>query len=121
MTPPAELEVEQRRDVTLARIAGEVDISNAATLRESLSSAVPNAALGLVVDLSRTTYLDSAGVELLFRLTTRLARRQQQLRLALPPSSPICRVLELTGVPAEAPLDPSPEAALAAIRTATAA
>jgi anti-sigma B factor antagonist len=82
-------------EVVVAHLAGEIDLSNAATVGEQLASAVPNRALGLVVDMSATTYLDSSGVSLMFDLSERLRRRQQQLRLVVPEDAPLRRVLRI--------------------------
>ncbi len=46
--------------------------------------------LGAEVDLSRVTYLDSAGINALFR-----AARERELSLRLPPDSTIRRVVEI--------------------------
>jgi anti-anti-sigma factor len=73
------VEISERSGVPVARVAGSLDVTNAARLTEALGAAVPNAALGLVVDLRRITHLDSAGLHVLFDTVRRLARRQQQL------------------------------------------
>lgn len=88
----------------MAALAGDVDMANAHELRDSLLAAVTNQAPGLVLDLSRTTYLDSAGVHVVFDLARRLAARHQQLRLVVPPDAPVRRVLALTNAAAVAPL-----------------
>lgn len=90
--------------MAVGTLDGEVDMSNARELRDALLEAVENHAPGLVVDLSRTTYLDSAGVHVLFDLARRLHSRQQQLRVVVPPGAPIRRVLALTNVSAVAPM-----------------
>ena len=118
MSEIARLEVLDDTDVPLARLEGEVDISNSAEIASTLHAAVGNAALGVVLDLSETTYLDSAGIRLLFELARRLARRQQQLRLVVPEGSPVLRVLLLTDVEAVAALERSVEEATANIRAA---
>ena len=90
--------------MVVARLSGEIDMTNANYIGEELTKAVPNEALGLVIDLSGTRYLDSAAIELLFELARRLGRRRQELRLALPADSPLRRVLVLTEVQNVAPL-----------------
>jgi anti-sigma B factor antagonist/stage II sporulation protein AA (anti-sigma F factor antagonist) len=105
-------------EVPVAYIEGEVDISNADLFAALLHAAVGNAALGMVLDLSGTTYLDSAGIRLLFELARRLTRRQQQLRLVVPPTSPVLRVLLLTAVEVVAGIDGSVEDAAGRIRAA---
>ena len=77
----------------VARISGEVDASNARELTARLANAVPNTAMGLVVDLTQTEYLDSSGVQMLFTVADALNRRQQQLRLVVAPESFIADVL----------------------------
>jgi anti-anti-sigma factor len=83
-----------------ARIEGELDMSNVDTFADQLGRSVPNEALGLYLDLSGVTYLDSAGVRLLFGLGRKMRERQQQLRLVVPDDSPIRRVLVLTHITA---------------------
>ena len=103
-------------DVVVARLTGEIDLSNAADIAEQLGDGVPNSALGLVVDLTATSYLDSSGIHLLFDLGERLARRQQQLRVAVPEGAPIRRVLRIVNLDDSVPLLPTVEEAEASIR-----
>ena len=114
MTTSAEIAVERRGDVMVARLSGEVDMSNSSYVGEELTRAVPNDARALVVDLSDARYLDSAAIELLFGLARRLGRRRQALRLVLPPESPLRRVLVLTDIQTAAPLHETLEEALSA-------
>ena len=64
----ADLSIETRGPVLVARLRGEVDMSNAGQLRDELNAATRNDALGLVLDLSEVEYLDSAGIHLIYRL-----------------------------------------------------
>jgi anti-sigma B factor antagonist len=113
-TPLEELEIRLVRDVVLASMRGEVDLSNAPSVRQRLLAAIPNAAAALVLDLSGTDYLDSSGLALIFELSERLAARGQRIALVVPEGSVIKRVLVLTGVEHVAPMLPSVEAALRA-------
>ena len=79
-------------------------MTNASFVREELTSSVPNDAHALVIDLSDTRYLDSAAIEVLFELSRRLGRRRQDLRLVVPATSPLRRLLTLTDVGAVAPM-----------------
>jgi anti-anti-sigma factor len=112
MSTSAEIAVERNGSAVVARLSGEVDMTNSSYVGEELARSVPNDAAALVVDLSETRYLDSAAIELLFDLSRRLGHRRQDLRLVLPPSSPLKRVLELTEVHSAAPVHPSLESAL---------
>jgi anti-anti-sigma factor len=114
MTTSAEIAIEHKGSMVVARLTGEIDMTNVSYIGDELTKAVSNEALGLVIDLSGTRYLDSAAIELLFELARRLSRRRQALRLALPPDSPLRRVLLLTDVQTVAPLHDSVEEALAA-------
>jgi anti-anti-sigma factor len=88
----------------VARLAGDIDLTNVDDLAADFDRAVENTALGLVVDLSAVTYLDSTGLRLLFQLAEALADRQQDLRLVLPHASPLRRVLTLVGMETVVPV-----------------
>lgn len=112
MTTAADISVAHRGHSLVATVAGEVDMTNAAYVKEELTSAVPNDALTLVIDLSDARYLDSAAIEVLFELSRRLTRRRQALRLVVPSSSPLRRLLTLIDVGSVAPMHESLDAAL---------
>ena len=101
----------------VARLDGEVDLSNVDGVAGALEAAVSNAAFGLVLDLTGVSYLDSTGLRLLFRLARRLRDRQQALRLVVPVGALIWRVLELSGVPDVVPVSRSRAKALLATST----
>jgi anti-sigma B factor antagonist len=112
MSAPAEIVLDRRGDRIVARLSGEVDMSNATYVREQLLASMPNEAAVLVLDIGGCRYLDSAAIEVLFDVSRRLGRRRQELRIAMPPDSPLKRVLELTEVGSAAPVYDSLEAAL---------
>jgi anti-anti-sigma factor len=107
-----ELDLGRLGDAVVARVRGEIDLSNAASLRERLLDAVPNTATALVLDLSDTDYLDSSGVRLIFELSGRLENRGQKLELVVPDNSRIKGVLLLTEVQRVVPMSGSVEAVL---------
>jgi anti-anti-sigma factor len=112
VSSPAEIAVERRGASVVGHVTGEVDMTNAAYLREQLLDSMPNDALALIIDISGCRYLDSAAIEVLFDLSRRLGRRRQELRLVMPPSSPLRRVIELTEVGTAAPVYESLDSAL---------
>ena len=112
MSAPAEIVLDRRDDSVVARLSGEVDMSNASYVRDQLLASMPNEAIALVLDITGTRYLDSAAIEVLFEVSRRLARRRQELRLVMPPESPLRRVIELTEVHTAAPVYQSLEEAL---------
>jgi anti-anti-sigma factor len=85
-------------DFQIARLAGEIDISNADQVTDALTR-MPNTLYGLIIDLTELTYLDSAGVRMLYELGKRLSLRSQSMVVVSPAGQPPRRVLELTGVP----------------------
>jgi anti-anti-sigma factor len=102
----ADASVEHRPDPSrpVAGLVGEIDLSNVDALGRALREGVPNTAVGLVLDLTRVTYLDSTGVRLIFELARELADRQQDVRVVVPHASPLRRVLRLAGVDAALPM-----------------
>jgi anti-sigma B factor antagonist len=111
----AEFEFDQRDGILVARIAGEVDSSNASELRLALSDRLPSAAVALVLDLSAVSYLDSSGIQLVFELGRRLGARRQAMRLVVPGDAPMRRVLDLCDVGTVAPMDAQVDESLRAI------
>jgi anti-anti-sigma factor len=99
-------------DSMVARLTGEVDMTNAIYVRDELLGSTPNDALALVLDLGACRYLDSAAVEMLFDMVRRLQRRRQDLRLVVPDGSPLLRLLELTEVTTVAAVHETLELAL---------
>lgn len=110
--PLAELSFETVGNVVVGRVAGEIESVNAQELNNALAAQLTSDRAGLVIDLSRVSYLDSAGIELLFDLARRLRTHRQQLRLVVPVDAPMRRVLELCDMGRAAPIDATVEAAL---------
>ena len=94
----ADLQVTFHDRIVIAAVTGEIDMSNATDLRTAIVEATPNDALGLVLDLSRVDYVDSAGIHMLYRLGENLRDRGQTLRVVIPPQSPASDSLRLAGV-----------------------
>jgi anti-sigma B factor antagonist len=84
--------------IVIASLTGEIDLSNATEITDALLGGVPNEALGLVIDLSNVSYLDSAGVRMLAELDHRLGWRAQALRIVAPEESRSRRVLAIAGL-----------------------
>ena len=113
--PPA-LRVERDDDVPVARLAGEIDIVQTRELAQSLRDAIDNQDYGLVVDLREVTYLDSAGINLIFELAERLRSRQQRVALIVPERAVIQRVISLVDLASVAGIHNERDPALAEIR-----
>jgi anti-anti-sigma factor len=102
--------------VVVAGLTGEIDLSNAAEITSTLLRGVPNEALGLVIDLSEVSYLDSAGVRMLAELDHRLGWRAQVLRVVAPEASRSRRVLEIAGLERVLSIDITVDAARTEVR-----
>ncbi|HEY0364547.1 MAG TPA: STAS domain-containing protein, partial [Solirubrobacteraceae bacterium] len=71
----ADVTFETLEGVVVARVEGEVDMSNASELGAAITASVPSEARGLVLDLGAVGYVDSAGIHVFFELRERLTRR----------------------------------------------
>jgi anti-anti-sigma factor len=107
--------LEHHGAVSVVTMAGEVDVVQAQGLRERLLGAVRNEDLGLVVDLSGATYVDSVGVSLLFELAERLADRQLRMAVVLPEDGLVTRVLTIVNIDSVAEVHPAVDDALASL------
>ena len=108
------LEVERLDGVPVARFRGDIDTANAARVREALIELLGEAADHLVLDLATSRYLDSAGVDMLFRLNERLRQRRARLHVVIPPDSGIARVAEIVALASVIDVHESVEDALGA-------
>jgi anti-sigma B factor antagonist len=111
-----EVQIEPREEAPVARLVGEIDASNAGGFAAQLKEAVPNTALGLVLDLSETTYIDSSGLHLIFDLADALRRRQQALQLVVAPDTFVADVLGAVSIEGAARTSPTLPDALEAVR-----
>jgi anti-anti-sigma factor len=107
------LDIEERQNVVVARVTGELDIAGAAGTGERIAAAVPTSARGLVVDFSELEFIDSSGIAMLFGLVRRLGSRRQELRVVAPAGEPVARVLEIVEFTRAAPLDSDLDTAVA--------
>jgi len=116
MTGLVQVQVRQVGSVPVCEVRGELDASNVEHVREQIIDAATSEAPGMVIDLTETTYLDSAGVRILFELARRLRSRRQELRIAVPPDGIVRRVLVLTALGDVVPLEAFAEDAVEALQ-----
>jgi anti-anti-sigma factor len=101
-------------ETAVAVLDGELDTANVGEVAARLRRLVENRATRLIVDLDQVTYLDSAGINLLFAIGGDLRARQQELHLVVRPGSPIERMLRIAGAEAAFPTHASRADAVAA-------
>ena len=82
----------------VATVDGEIDASNARDVAERLRGSLTNHTHVLVLDLTETTFIDSAGLNALFALDRELTGRRQRLVLVISEGSPVARVAAITGL-----------------------
>jgi anti-anti-sigma factor len=71
-------------------VSGEIDLANAAAVEDQIREALSHSPETVSVDLTDLTYMDSAGIRILFTLASRLSRcgsckNYRGTRLAHPP------------------------------------
>jgi anti-sigma B factor antagonist len=92
----------------------ELDLTSADVLREALLEVLNAGAAGLVIDMTATTFCDSAGISAITRAARRAAANDATLVLAVT-STPVLRVLNLVGVDRLIDIYPSVSAARASL------
>ena len=113
-TPGERFPLEWSGQVAVVTVTGEIDITNAEGLRDALLSALNAGAAGLIVDLTSTTFLDSAGIAALVRASRRATATDAALRLAVT-APPVLRVLRLVGLDRLIEVHPSLADAMASL------
>ena len=93
----ADVQITLARHALIARLSGEIDMSNAEEMGATVIGATPTEASGVVLDLSAVEYLDSAGIYVIFGMRASLQARGQSLILVIPPESPVHDALRLSG------------------------
>jgi anti-sigma B factor antagonist len=97
-----DITVRDERGVVVAAVAGEIDISSVAQLRERLYELADSGGT-LIVDLNRVTFIDSAGLGALVGTARRAAENGGSLYAVCAQPQPR-RLLWLTGVDKRIPL-----------------
>ncbi|HVF10303.1 MAG TPA: STAS domain-containing protein, partial [Abditibacteriaceae bacterium] len=83
--------------VTILEVSGEIELSNAAQLREALMRACHDEQPGLVVDMSGVAFIDSTGIGVLVGALKRARECNGAFVLACPQRR-VRRVFEITGL-----------------------
>lgn len=95
----------EREATGVVRVVGEVDVSNAAELREVLQKTLAEGTGGLEVDLAEVSYIDSTGIGVLVGAARRFADAGRPFRV-LSPQRNVARVLSMLGVAEELGIRP---------------
>lgn len=92
----------------------EIDLTISDAVREALLSVLDQGALGLVIDMTATTFCDSAGITALVRAFRRAAANGATMRLAVS-APPVLRIFSLVGIDRLIDIYPSADAARASL------
>jgi anti-anti-sigma factor len=109
---------ESRLRVAVTQLIDDIDLGNAAKLYREMLEGMSHDAVGLVVDLSEVRHIDSAGIRMLHKLAGWLAQRRLELRVVVPDTSSVRRVLELSCFDALVPVTSTVDSAVSEISCA---
>jgi anti-sigma B factor antagonist len=108
---------EPSRQWLVVSLPAEIDIANAANVRDDLVEAMTDGMRAIVVDMSSTVFCDCAGVGALLAAAKHASQAGSEFRIVATTPS-VVRIFELTGVLSALPVYPSISAATDANRTA---
>lgn len=91
------LDTQERGDVTVVSIKGEVDLYTAPTLKEQIADLVASGKTSLAVDLAGVEFMDSTGLGVLIGGLKRCKEAGGSLDLVAP-REPVVKVLSITGL-----------------------
>lgn len=114
-----EVSVTEERGIWVVTAMGDVDVSNAAKLRDALDRVLVNGESRLIVDLRGVSFMDSTGLGILVgRLKLVRARRGSMRLVCAAPR--MLRILSITGLDTVFPLHEDLADAVAALSPAPA-
>ena len=98
----------------VVRLPTEIDLTIADPLREALLAVLNQGALGLIADMTATTFCDSAGITALVRAARRAAAGDATMRIVVT-AAPVLRIFNLVGIDRLIDIHPSVPTALASM------
>ena len=96
-------------DVTRLALAGELDLTGAQPVDEAVEAALETGASEILLDLTGTTFIASAGVSALLSAQRRTDRGGATFRLISPPGSEGRLIIDLAGLAKLLNLDTEPD------------
>ncbi len=91
-----EIKTERKGGIAVALAEDRVDGANAREFQDALQAVIEDGDHGLVLDMSRLTYISSAGLRVLL-LTARTLQRQNATLVICSLSGPVREVFEISG------------------------
>ena len=102
-------EVQRAGQHAVITMPAEIDAATADEARRALLAAVSSGAAILVIDMSGTTFCDSAGLKAIIAAHTQATKGGTQLRLV---ATAVLRIITIVGIDQLIPVYPTLEAAL---------
>lgn len=104
-----ELEIESRQEEgwTVLAASGELDLYTAPRLRDEVLSTLEGGATQIALDLHGVGFIDSTGLGILVACLKRVREREGRLVVIAPDTSPLRRLLALTGLEEALPTYPA--------------
>src|SRR5687768_3045934 len=94
----------------VAALNGDIDVAEVDRVTSQILAAVNNDIRAIVVDLSKVTYLDSTGIQMLFDLIRKFHSARQAVAVVVPEESPLFTLLKITHVHEACPVAATVEA-----------
>ncbi len=91
----AKLGLKRDGDTATINVTGEIDLSNAASLRSAIVDKVGDAT-AVVLELGGISYLDSQGIRLIYQLAQKFTARGIELTVVAPSNSVAGELIRLT-------------------------
>jgi anti-anti-sigma factor len=112
--------MEHHNNLTIARILGDIDTSNADRIEQTLQgvAGAKDIGRGMIVELNGVEYLNSAAIKILFGLAEQLRARGKQVRVVIDDRAPMRKVLAIIHLERLVPIDRTVEEAEARIAPA---
>jgi anti-anti-sigma factor len=112
--------MEHHNNLTIARIRGDIDTSNADRMEQALQdvAGAKEIGRGMIVELNGVEYLNSAAIKILFGLAEQLRARGKQVRVVMGVAAPMRKVLAIIHFERLVPIDRTVEEAEAQIARA---
>lgn len=86
--------LDRHPDELVFTLEGEIDLANVALVDAEIADGIDERSR-IVIDLTATSYIDSAGLRMLFALARTVGER---LTIVLPETSPLRRVVSMVGL-----------------------
>lgn len=94
---------------TVIAMPAEIDAANADEVRRALLAAVSPSTAILIIDMSRTTFCDSAGLKAIIAAHAQATKTGTELRLVV---TAVLRIMTIVGIDQLIPIYPTLEAVL---------